>query len=94
MISPILGPSERVSIKEFLPQRMLRREGALLFNPQDGTTTPLPEIPNEQELFFWIIVRYRGISSAGHETSALWRYEKDSSFTFMQTGGEERNYAN
>jgi hypothetical protein len=93
MISPILGPAERVSIKEFLPQRMLRREGPLLFNPQDGTTTPLPEIPDEQELLFWIIVRYRGISSGGHETSALWRYEKDASFTFMQSGGEERNYA-
>jgi hypothetical protein len=94
MISPILGPGERIAdITATLPQRMIKKTGGLLVNLVTGMTIPEPDIPDGKELFFWIIIQYRGISSVGHETSAVWRYEKNGSLAFMHTGGKERNYA-
>ncbi len=60
----------------------------------DQSQIPAPEIPDGNDFYFRIKILYRGTSTAGHETSGLWRFAKgQNSFSFVATGGEQYNYA-
>jgi hypothetical protein len=52
---------------------------------------PTFNIPDGFDLFFRAVIRYRGPSTAGHETGAVWLYYPDT-FEFAVRGGEEHNY--
>jgi len=53
----------------------------------------IPEIKTEGTAWYlWVKVIYRGPFSTGHETSACWRYDMESS-QFVQFGGAEYNYS-
>lgn len=55
-----------------------------------------PEISVEpvdaSEIFFWIVVKYRGVFTGGHECSYCWRYDRESHH-FVEYGGAAYNYA-
>lgn len=44
-----------------------------------------------QNLFFWVIVRYRGTLSGGHVTRACWRYDERTGRFVEFNGGPEHN---
>ncbi len=46
--------------------------------------------PTGFDAFLRIMINYRGPTSGGHETGALWMYQ--SPFDFLNRGGEEYNY--
>jgi hypothetical protein len=65
---PVFAPAERRDdLKETLPDGI----------PTKSSTTDeiIIDVPDEEDLFFRILIRYRGPFSAGHETSACWRLE-------------------
>jgi hypothetical protein len=39
---------------------------------------PVPWLKNEEQFFFWIIIKYSGPFSKDHETSACWRWDSES----------------
>jgi hypothetical protein len=55
-----------------------------------GNVVPTLGEPDDQ-LFFHLIVRYRGPFTRGHETSSCWVYHELTN-TFEKWGGEEFNY--
>jgi len=52
---------------------------------------PTFNVPDGFDLFFRAVIRYRGPSTAGHETGAVWLYYPGT-FEFAVRGGEEHNY--
>ncbi|MBC9877724.1 hypothetical protein G8O24_10270 [Bradyrhizobium sp. INPA01-394B] len=44
-----------------------------------------------KELFFWVIIRYRGTFSSGHVTRACWRYDERTGQFVEFNGGPEHN---
>jgi hypothetical protein len=36
---------------------------------------PIPKVPTNHDLFFWIIIAYHGPFTKGHQTSACWRWD-------------------
>jgi len=61
---------------QFLPGQTLREN--LVWNSwgNDEVQNIVPNLGEGQSLFFRIIIRYRGPFTAGHETSACWRYNE------------------
>jgi hypothetical protein len=52
---------------------------------------PPIELSDGNELFFYIVIKYRGPFSKGHETSACWKIGADD-YLFSESGGAEFNY--
>jgi len=44
-----------------------------------------------KELFLYVIINYRGAFTAGHETSACWRYDEETD-SLIQYGHDDYNY--
>jgi len=44
-----------------------------------------------KEMFLWVVVNYRGAFTAGHETSACWRYDEGTD-SLIQYGHGDYNY--
>ncbi len=90
IINPIIGPSEiRKNIEAIVPETTMGED--ILVYLEDETSIHLPK-DTGQPLMLRIKIQYRGISSKGHESAALWCWN----FTLSQfeiVGGEEHNYA-
>jgi hypothetical protein len=67
---PVFAPAERRDdIDAVLPDGINKKSG--------GTTDEIIiDVPDGEDLFFRILIRYRGSFSAGHETSACWRLDE------------------
>jgi hypothetical protein len=57
----------------------------------ETTVHPAFNIVEGFDLFFRAVIRYRGPSTSGHETGAVWLYNPGT-FEFALRGGEEHNY--
>jgi hypothetical protein len=51
------------------------------------------DIPNlgNNDLFFWVVIRYRGTFTGGHVTRACWRYDERTGRFVEFSGGPEHN---
>src|SRR5665213_560444 len=54
----------------------------------DEGGNPIPDL-GESDLFFWVIIRYRGTFSGGHVTRACWRYDERTGQLVEFHGGPE-----
>lgn len=94
--NPILAASEkRGPLSEDVPARM---DSGAPINISDGGGGWCPNrfvpdwnVPPDHDVFFRVVIRYRGPFSSGHETSATWLCERGSK-QLIQRGGEEYNY--
>ncbi|WP_445222138.1 hypothetical protein ACKWRH_20920 [Bradyrhizobium sp. Pa8] len=94
--SPILeAGAERRSLTESVPDGM---DSTSPINIPDGAGGWYPtrfepdwNVPTENDVFFRVVIRYRGPFSSGHETSATWLCERESK-QLIQRGGEDYNY--
>lgn len=90
LISPIMGAGEiRKKLVGQLPDGVATTSQWAGNN--DYYDIEVPNIPNAEDLFFWIRVEYRGAFSRGHESSFCWRFHKGDRL-FVQHGGDEYNY--
>jgi len=81
---PVFAPAERRDdIGETLP-------GGIPTKPST-TEEIILDVPDNEDLFFWIIIRYRGPFSRGHETSACWRLDQLNN-RFAQLNDPAYNY--
>ena len=94
-VAPILAPGERREIKGILPIGMATGDAFV-----DGESRPhRPPIcaaklstPEGSDLFFRVVIEYRGPFSHGRETAALWLNDAGT-WDFNLRGGEEYNYS-
>ena len=94
LMSPILQSGERrENIRAYVPSGMANGSLGVIVNVKGGplATCPNFDIPDGFDLYFLATIQYRGPSSSGHETSALWLYYPGSC-EFAQRGGGEYNY--
>jgi len=54
--------------------------------------SPVPQISERRELFFWVIIKYRSPFERGYETSACFKWDAAMN-SFSQKGLEKYNYA-
>jgi hypothetical protein len=96
LISSILAAGERrEGIRYYFPSGM---DWKGEYDPEtpypEGEDYPdyfVPAIEDNEDLFFWIRIVYRGAFTSGHETSSCWRYNRTTR-RFGQHGGAEFNY--
>jgi len=80
MASPIMEAGEkRPDIREYIPEEM--STGGVIVRLRalpESEALPPNSLPNEDvDVYFRAIIRYRGPSSHGRETGALWLYNAD-----------------
>jgi hypothetical protein len=51
----------------------------------------IPRLEGQNDFFFWVVVKYCGPFTIGHETSACWRWDRTTN-SLIQHGGEDYNY--
>jgi hypothetical protein len=87
-VSPILASGERRDdLREILPpeiDRTMHWDG-------EGKAYVIPAMQAVNDLFFRVIIHYRGAFTEAHESSFCWRYDKSTAH-FVQHGGNEYNY--
>jgi hypothetical protein len=87
---PILIPGElREEIRQFFPDGIPTRQYADEDTPPGALMEPL--LDDGQQLFFLVMIGYRGPFSEGHETSGCWRWDRQSA-KMIEYGGDEYNY--
>jgi hypothetical protein len=88
LISPIMGAGERRDdLIEIFPAGMERT----LHRDEAGKAYAIPAMKSAEDLFFRIIIDYRGAFSHGHECGFCWRYNRATGH-FVQHGHEDYNY--
>jgi hypothetical protein len=75
---------------DIIPKAFIAEELGVIVDTEKGTTYPLPRWEDNEDLFFRVIVYYRGPFSDGH-MSATWYYHKALGH-FVQYGGNDYNY--
>lgn len=92
IVNPIIGPGEaRQSIPHLVPSGLLSDSRIVyVFGNQRGFMAP--QNRSGYDFIFLVKIKYRGISSRNHESSALWRWNYGVSH-FEAFGGEKENYA-
>jgi hypothetical protein len=98
MTAPILQAGERrEKIREYLPTGSTT--GAIFVDvrfqrPSERTHAvgPVFDVPEGNDYFLRAIIDYRGPSSHGHSTGALWLANYPASGQLAQRGGDEYNY--
>jgi hypothetical protein len=87
LINPIMGAGERRDgLIEIFPtgiERTIVREGEVAY--------AIPAMDRTEDLFFRIIIEYRGAFTEGHECGSCWRYDKSTAH-FVQHGHKDYNY--
>ena len=58
--------------------------------PPDDSFT-VPDLEDGTEFFLWVQIKYHGPFSTGHETSACWKWDRDSSRLILYVD-EKYNY--
>lgn len=61
-----------------------------LVNSHDDTQLVRPRLPSGYELFFRVIIKYRGTFTEDHTSSACWRYDRN--YWSFVSAGEDTNY--
>lgn len=98
MTAPILQVGEkREKIREYVPIGMTTGEFQIDVTMNDpfektGGEGPVFDVPAGSDVFFRAVVEYRGPSTAGHSTGALWLANYPGAGQLAQRGGEEYNY--
>jgi len=97
--APIIGPGESVEAKAFnigidyanwgksVPVAYASLQ---LIGRDEDSRAAEARFDLKYDLFFRVVVRYRGPFTSGHETSACWRYNKREDF--FESAGSETNY--
>jgi hypothetical protein len=81
-VSAVLVPGEpREGLDEMLAW------DDVVIDEYEGNTADL----GGKDLFFWVIIRYRGTFSGGHVTRACWRYDERTGRFVEFNGGPEHN---
>jgi hypothetical protein len=101
LTSPILQSGEiRSSLHEgypFDPARaadpFARPVDRIIVEREDGNDRyqSVPNLSEDEELFFRIVIEYRGAFSRDHQSAFCWRFDKVD-LVFAQHGGAEYNY--
>lgn len=91
--SPILTAGERrLPMREYLPSGMIADDIIVdISEDSAGFITPKFDLLPNYELYFRVIIRYRGPFTRGHETSAMWRV-REGLGDLVPSGGEDYNY--
>jgi hypothetical protein len=92
--SPIFQAGERRdNIRAYVPFGMIGGSCGVIINTKTGVEAVCPNfiVSEGFDMYFRGTISYRGPSSEGHETGALWLYNP-STFEFAQRGGNEYNY--
>jgi hypothetical protein len=98
MTAPILQAGEkREKIREYVPTGMTTGDiivDVTSKNPFEGTGKegPVFDVPKNNDVFFRAIIEYRGPSSHGHSTGALWLANYPRPGQLAQRGGDDYNY--
>ncbi|MFH1342707.1 MAG: hypothetical protein ABIL01_16130 [Pseudomonadota bacterium] len=93
VVSPILQAGEQRTLREPIPGD---EDGSISFQVlQTASGETLEKVPGFQpppdfDSFFRVIIGYRGPTSTGHQTSAMWFYQAP--FDLLNRGGEDYNY--
>jgi hypothetical protein len=95
-ISPIFeAGAKRNTLTEFIPTGMDTGGSIIVTDSAGGferaRIAPEWNVPSNSDVFFRVVIRYRGPFSGGHETSATWLCERGSP-QLIQRGGEDYNY--
>ncbi len=92
IVNPIVGPAEsRLNIPQIVPAGLLS-EDRITYVVGNTRGFFVPQLRRNEDFIFVVKIQYRGISSAGHESAALWRWNYATSM-FETSGGEQHNYA-
>ena len=92
IVNPIIGPGEtRQNIPHLVPAGLLSAD-KVIYLYGNRRASMAPQERHGREFIFLIKIQYRGISSRGHVSSGLWRWNYSVS-RFEAYGGEEKNYA-
>lgn len=87
---PILTPNERRDDTEVVPESIPTSQYADENTPPDDSFT-VPDLEAGTEFFLWVQIKYNGPFSTGHETSACWKWDRDSSRLILYAD-EKYNY--
>jgi hypothetical protein len=72
LVSPILtSDQKREKLMAIIPELIPIGEYA----DEDVAPTPIPELPDGEEFFFQVLIKYHGPFSSRHETSVCWRWD-------------------
>ena len=91
---PVLGPHHSLSISPILAAGEIRHDLEEFLQWENFTATKDdPHAPDfgDDELFFSVVITYRGPFSDGHETRACWRYDQYSGRFIGPYGGAEHS---
>lgn len=92
LVAPILEPDKvHHNLKELIPENFIPEDLGIMIDLATGTTHPIPRIADGENLFFKVIIEYRGAFTKGHVTSACWRYSRTNNH-FVQYGHADYNY--
>jgi hypothetical protein len=70
-VAPIMIPNEtRVGLVEAIPDPIAIGEYA----DENTPPIPVPDLADDQDFFFQVLIKYHGPFSTGHETSVCWRW--------------------
>lgn len=84
LANPVLPPKYSYTIEEEAPA------GIDFIFAESARDIIIPSVP-DSELFFHVVIRYRGAITEGHETSVCWRYDRRT-MGLVEHGGSEYNY--
>lgn len=79
LLRPVFSAGETRHLPEKVPPHV------------DLTRRLQPVLNAGRDLFYWVIIYYRGPFTSGHKTSACWRYYPGER-VFVRFGGDEYNY--
>ena len=72
LVSPILTPDQkREKLMAIIPEPIVIGEYA----DEDVPPTPVPELKDDEEFFFQVLIKYHGPFSSERETSVCWRWD-------------------
>jgi hypothetical protein len=71
-VSPIMTPDQtRMGLTVAVPETVAIGEYA----DEDTPPIPVPDLADDQDFFFRVLIKYHGPFSRGHETSVCWRWD-------------------
>jgi hypothetical protein len=74
-VSPIMTPDQKsTGLTAAVPETVAIGEYA----GENTPPTPAPDLTDEEEFFFRVLIKYHGPFSRGHETSVCWRWDSAS----------------
>ena len=92
IISPFLAAQQKIENIPVNAIFWLRGKLSLLdIRDSEAPRYVSANIERGENLFVWLRIGYRGVTTTGHETSGCWRYDPEPCL-FIRYGGDECNY--